>query len=57
VEIGQAAAQHLIARLEGRPVNLFQTLPFELVIRGSTAAPRESVGIAALDRANRAPTR
>ena len=57
VEIGQAAAQHLIARLEGRPVNLFQTLPFELVIRGSTAAPRSSAGIAALARSRTAPTR
>jgi LacI family transcriptional regulator len=39
VEIGRAAAEQLIARLEGRPWTAFQTLPFELVSRGSTAAP------------------
>lgn len=40
VEIGAAAADQLIARLEGRPYEAFQSLPFELVHRGSTAAPR-----------------
>jgi LacI family transcriptional regulator len=39
VEIGRAAAEQLIARLEGRPHVAFQTLPFELVIRGSTGPP------------------
>jgi LacI family transcriptional regulator len=37
VEIGRAAAEQVIARLEGRPYVAFQTLPFELVARGSTA--------------------
>ena len=36
VEIGHAAASHLLARLGGRACETFQTLPFELVIRGST---------------------
>jgi LacI family transcriptional regulator, galactose operon repressor len=39
VEIGRAAAEQLIARLEDRPHAAFQTLPFELVLRGSTAQP------------------
>ncbi|MFO1303046.1 MAG: LacI family DNA-binding transcriptional regulator [Burkholderiales bacterium] len=39
VEIGRAAADQVIARLEGRPYVAFQTLPFELVSRGSTAPP------------------
>jgi len=39
VEIGRAAAEQVIARLEGRPFEAFQTLPFELVTRGSTAKP------------------
>ena len=39
VEIGRAAAEQVIARLEGRPFVAFQTLPFELVTRGSTAGP------------------
>ena len=39
VEIGRAAADQVIARLEGRPYVAFQTLPFELVPRGSTAPP------------------
>ena len=39
VEIGRAAAHQLVARLEGRPAELSQQLPFELVRRGSTAAP------------------
>lgn len=42
VEIGRAAAEQVIARLEGRPYVAFQTLPFELVTRGSTAAPGEA---------------
>ena len=40
IEIGRAAGEQLIARLEGRPYTAFQTLPFELVNRGSTAGPR-----------------
>jgi LacI family transcriptional regulator len=39
VEIGRAAAEQVIARLEGRPHVAFQTLPFDLVTRGSTAQP------------------
>ena len=39
VEIGRAAAEQVIARLEGQPYSAFQTLPFELVARGSTARP------------------
>lgn len=35
VEIGRAAAMHLIARLEGRSAAIREQLPFELVIRGS----------------------
>jgi LacI family transcriptional regulator len=40
MEIGRAAAELLIARLEGQPFESFQTFPFELVRRGSTAPPR-----------------
>jgi LacI family transcriptional regulator len=39
VEVGRAAAAQVIARLEGREHEAFQTLPFELVNRGSTARP------------------
>ncbi len=39
VEIGREAAEQVIARLEGRPYEAFRTLPFEIVLRGSTAAP------------------
>jgi len=39
VDVGRAAAEQLIARLEGRPYTAFETLPFELVNRGSTGAP------------------
>src|SRR5690349_9130392 len=39
VEIGRAAAHQLVARLEGRPAELSQALPFALVRRGSTGAP------------------
>lgn len=39
VEIGAAAADQLVARLEGMPFEPFQSLPFEIVHRGSTAAP------------------
>jgi len=39
VEIGQRAALQLVARLEGDPVELQQTLPFELVKRASTGPP------------------
>jgi LacI family transcriptional regulator len=44
IEIGRAAAEHVIARLEGRPYMAFQTLPFELVIRDSTAGPAGRAG-------------
>ena len=39
IEIGRAAAEQIIARLEGKPHIAFQTLPFELVRRHSTAPP------------------
>ena len=39
VEVGRAAAEQMIARLEGKP-HPFQTLPFELVFRGSTNRPK-----------------
>jgi LacI family transcriptional regulator len=39
VEIGRAAGEQVIARLEGEPFTPFATLDFELVARGSTAAP------------------
>jgi LacI family transcriptional regulator len=41
VEIGRAAAEQVVARLEGRRHVPFQTLPFELVLRGSTAPPHQ----------------
>lgn len=40
VEIGRAAAEQVVARLEGEPHVAFQTLDFELVSRGSTTAPK-----------------
>ena len=39
VEVGRAAAEQVVARLEGREHAAFQMLPFELVTRGSTAVP------------------
>ncbi len=42
VEVGRAAAEQVIARLEGKPFAAFQTLPFELVKRGSTAPPAKA---------------
>jgi LacI family transcriptional regulator len=39
IEIGRAAAEQVVARLEGRQHTPFQTFPFELVVRGSTAPP------------------
>jgi LacI family transcriptional regulator len=39
VEIGAAAADQLVARLEGAPYEAFASLPFEIVHRGSTAPP------------------
>ncbi|MDM0044393.1 LacI family DNA-binding transcriptional regulator [Variovorax dokdonensis] len=39
VEIGDAAAAQIIARLEDRPCELFQSFPIEIVHRGSTAPP------------------
>ncbi len=41
VEIGRAAAEQLIARMDGRDWVANQTLPFDLVFRGSTAPPQE----------------
>jgi LacI family transcriptional regulator len=39
VEIGRAAADQLIARLEGQAFTPFQSFPVEIVHRGSTAPP------------------
>ena len=39
VDVGRAAGEEVIARLEGRPGTAFRTLPFEIVVRGSTGAP------------------
>ena len=39
VEIGDAAAAQIIARLEGQPYEAFQSFPIEVVHRGSTAPP------------------
>ena len=36
-ELGSYAAQHLLARLAGRPFEMRTELPIELVVRGSTA--------------------
>jgi LacI family transcriptional regulator len=44
VEIGDAAAGQLIARLEGLEHEAFRTFPIEIVHRGSTAAPRGAAG-------------
>jgi LacI family transcriptional regulator len=41
VEVGRAAAEQVVARLEGKLHKEFQTLPFDLVFRGSTGAARE----------------
>jgi LacI family transcriptional regulator len=54
VEIGDAAARQLIARLEGQPAELHQRLPFELVIRGSTAPPAAGARRSAAARRARA---
>jgi LacI family transcriptional regulator len=42
VQIGHAAAEQLVARLEGRDAEPTQLLPFELVFRSSTSAPPEA---------------
>jgi LacI family transcriptional regulator len=39
IEIGRAAAEQVVARLEGRSYAAFQTLPFEIVVRGSVGPP------------------
>ena len=38
-ELGSYAAQHLLARLSGKPFELRTELPVELIVRASTAAP------------------
>lgn len=40
-EIGRAAAEQVIARLEGQPYVAFQSLPFQIVSRGSVGTPAE----------------
>ena len=39
-EIGHAAAEQVIARLEGRPFQHSMSLPFEIVMRASVGVPR-----------------
>lgn len=39
IEIGDAAANQLVSRLEGTACERFQLLPIEIVHRGSTAVP------------------
>lgn len=39
VDVGRAAGEQIVARIEGRPYEPFVTLPFDLVLRGSTAPP------------------
>ena len=40
VDVGRAAADQLVARLEGQPYEAFQVFPADIVHRGTTAAPR-----------------
>jgi len=40
VEVGRAAADQLVARLEGHPYEAFQVFPADIVHRGTTAPPR-----------------
>lgn len=40
VEVGRAAADQLVARLEGQPYEAFQVFPADIVHRGTTAPPR-----------------
>ncbi len=40
-DIGRAAADHLLARMAGRPVERVTAIEAELVVRGSTAPPRQ----------------
>lgn len=40
-EIGRAAGEQLVARLEGRGWEAFQTFPVEIVFRGSTSRPAQ----------------
>lgn len=42
IEIGSAAAEQLIARLEGRPFKAFETFPIDIVHRGSTGPARRA---------------
>jgi LacI family transcriptional regulator len=44
VETGRAAAEQLIARLDGKDFTPFETLPFELVVRASTGPCRAVEG-------------
>ncbi len=41
VEVGRAAADQLVARLEGQPYEAFQVFPADIVHRGTTAPPRK----------------
>jgi LacI family transcriptional regulator len=41
-ELGSLAAQHLLARLAGKTAPLKRTLPFELMVRESSAPPRRA---------------
>ncbi len=51
IEIGEAAADQLIARLEGQPFEPFRTFPVEIVHRGSTAPPARALRVSAARRA------
>lgn len=41
VEVGRAAADQIVARLEGQPYEAFQVFPADIVHRGTTAPPRK----------------
>ena len=41
-ELGSYAAQHLLARIAGKPFEMRTELPVELVVRASTAQPAAS---------------
>lgn len=41
VEVGRAAADQIVARLEGQPYEAFQVFPADIVHRGTTGPPRK----------------
>jgi LacI family transcriptional regulator len=54
VEVGDAAARQLVARLEGAPADLYQQMPFTLVKRGSAGPPRAAASLRPRRRAGNA---